>query len=230
MKYEELKLDLARLLSLPALEHDPFVMAQADRAIGLAHNDVALALRTPARTIQVTPSSTGVATWPTEAFAGRDGVQYAYVKTNNRTRNLLVLTEIEAYNRFPNWESLQGESKFIIIDPSNSSAGIRFVPYASATGTTYHIRYVKIPSVLDSPNDIPLDGELPQYHPLISLRAAILMLEYDYAGGETADYIGFTNIRKYEALQRQYQARLIEAQRAVLPQTVLVRNPFWSIE
>lgn len=230
MTYDEIKKDVARLLTLPDLEKDPFIMAQAEFAIKRANQDVAASLRLPAVSSVVVPSSNGVIAWPSNALVGRDGIIHLLWKDGASTAKLPIMSEEEAYVRFPQWEDDQGSSPSrAIYDPARKSSGIRVNPYSASTGGTFHLRYVKIPNLMDSPADEPLDGEVPQYHDLISLKAAIYLLEYDYTGGESADYIGFTNIRKLELLSKQYQMRLIEALRSTQPNTIPIRNPFWSI-
>ncbi len=192
MTYAELQNRLARYLGLQALADDPRFNAWGPDAINDALLEIAQELQIPRRVETVASAAETVT--PTVA-PQTWGILAAYNETDG-----IPLTVI-SYAR----TALIGSAfpRYLLYDPSLPS--MTLAPAPLVPSISVRLYYAVTPSTLVAPTDEPFNGAYSEFHHVIALRAAMLMLEGDSGDEKTTEWL--TARYRYE-LQRWRRAAI----------------------
>ena len=183
MTYAELQTRLARYLGNASLADDPTYNTWAGDAINQAHLELARGLRLP-RGYSTLSVTTGTVTIPDTLQT--DGLLYVSDATNANPLPILYPEKIAS--KMPDRTSLPaGIPKVVEYDPFNPSQ-FKLWPPPAAT-TTLDVIYAKNPATLSASTDTPWDNQLPEFHDVIALRAALLVFEGDWPDTERIAWV-----------------------------------------
>ncbi len=183
MTYTELQTRLARYLGNASLADDPTYSSWAGDAINQAHLELARELKLP-RGYNTLNVVTGTVTIPDTLQT--DGLLYVTDATNANPLPILYPEKIAS--KLPDRGSLSaGVPKVVEYDPFNP-AQFKLWP-APAAATDLDIIYAKAPATLSASTDTPWENQLPEFHDLIALLAALLTFEGDWADTERVVWV-----------------------------------------
>jgi len=92
---------------------------------------------------------------------------------------LTIYDKATGSSKYANLTNLRGRPSIALYDPSTPGQ-VDVYPFPVAT-TTLSFYYSVVPADMVNDTDVPWNGAFPEHHDVIALRAAMLLLEADFA-------------------------------------------------
>ncbi len=175
MTFGELKTRLARYLGLQALSDDPNAASWGPDALNQAQLEIARELSFPRKIASITTGSSNPITFATDAQSG--GLLVVY---NKDAKEIIpFFDKTQGMAEYANLLDKRGYPRVALYDPALPNE-LEIYPLP-VVATNIDVYYAALPPDMVNDTDVPWSGNFPEHHDVIALRAAMLILESDFA-------------------------------------------------